>query len=138
MARAGIDGRGEELIELMSSAGMLPDPERATPEGVIAQFRGYTWWFTTDELLELDPTVATRIVLDFADPTTDQFRRVRHETLPSEHIFGRRVEMMTLAVMSQLRARGNWYRIAREWIFGDEPQTQLGRAEAGYYARRRR
>jgi predicted unusual protein kinase regulating ubiquinone biosynthesis (AarF/ABC1/UbiB family) len=138
MARAGIDGRGEELIELMSSAGMLPDPERATPEGVIAQFRGYTWWFTTDELLELDPKVATRIVLDFADPTTDQFRRVRHETLPREHIFGRRVEMMTLAVMSQLRARGNWYRIAREWIFGDEPLTQLGHAEAAYYARRER
>ena len=82
MARAGIEGRGEELIELMADAGMLRDPERATPDGVIAQFRGYTWWFTTDEVLELDPTLATRIVLDFADPTTDQFRRVRHETLP--------------------------------------------------------
>ena len=56
MARAGIEGRGEELIGLMAEAGMLRDPERATPEGVIAQFRGYTWWFTTDEELELDPT----------------------------------------------------------------------------------
>ena len=137
MARAGIEGRGEELIGLMADAGMLRDPERATPDGVIAQFRGYTWWFTTDEELELDPTVATRIVLDFADPTQDQFRRVRHETLPGEHVFGRRVEMMTLAVMSQLRPRGNWYRIAREWFYGDEPQTELGRAEADYYARRR-
>ena len=76
-------------------------------------------------------------MLDFADPTQDQFRRVRHETLPGEHVFGRRVEMMTLAVMSQLRPRGNWYRIAREWFYGDEPQTELGRAEADYYARRR-
>ena len=45
--------------------------------------------------------------------------------------------MMTLAVMSQLRPRGNWYRIAREWIYGDEPQTELGRHEAAYYAGRR-
>ena len=36
--------------------------------------------------------------------------------------------MMTLAVMSQLRPRGNWYRIAREWIYGDAPLTELGRA----------
>ena len=45
--------------------------------------------------------------------------------------------MMTLAVMSQLRPRGNWYRIAREWLYGDAPQTELGRLEAAYYAGRR-
>ena len=36
--------------------------------------------------------------------------------------------------MSQLRATGNWHRIAREWIFGDPPVTDLGRAEAAFYA----
>jgi predicted unusual protein kinase regulating ubiquinone biosynthesis (AarF/ABC1/UbiB family) len=136
MQRAGVAGRGEELIERMAAAGMLRDPEHATPEGVIKQFRGYTWWFTTDEVVELDPGLATRIVLDFADPTADQFRRVRHETLPGEHVFGRRVEMMTLAVISQLRPRANWYRIAREWMYGDGPATELGRQEAEFYAGR--
>ncbi len=134
--RAGVEGRGEELIELMTAAGMLRGADQATPQGVLEQFRRYTSWFTTDEVLELDPGVATRIVLDFADPTADQFRRVRHETLPGEHVLGRRVEMMTLAVMSQLRPRGNWYRIAREWMYGDEPGTELGRQEAEYYAAR--
>ena len=137
MQRAGVEERGEELIRLMTEAGMLRDPEHSTPEGVIEQFRGYTWWFTTDEVLELDPGLATRIVLDFADPMADQFRRVRHETLPGEHVFGRRVEMMTLAVMSQLRPSANWYRIAREWMYGDEPVTELGRQEAAYYAAKR-
>jgi hypothetical protein len=59
---------------------------------------------------------------------------MRHETLPPDHLFGRRLEMLTLAVMSQLRARGNWHRIAREWIYGDDPVTELGRAEAEFYA----
>jgi hypothetical protein len=41
--------------------------------------------------------------------------------------------MLTLAVLSQLRARGNWHRIAREWLYSEEPVTELGRAEAEFY-----
>jgi len=37
------------------------------------------------------------------------------------------------AVLSQLRASANWHRIAREWMYGDEPVTELGRAEAEFY-----
>ncbi|MHB8531469.1 MAG: AarF/ABC1/UbiB kinase family protein, partial [Solirubrobacteraceae bacterium] len=48
-------------------------------------------------------------------------------------LFGRRMEMLTLAVLSQLRAKGNWYRVAREWIYGDAPVTELGRQEAEFY-----
>ena len=55
---------------------------------------------------------------------------MRHETLPADHLFGRRVEMLTLAVLGQLRAHGNWHRVAREWMYGDEPVTELGRQEA--------
>jgi len=134
--RLGVEDRGAEMIEKMAAAGMLPNPERATPEGVIAQFRAYSWWFTTDAVLELDPSLATRIVLEFSDPTQGQFQRIRHERLPVEHVFGRRLEMMTLAVMSQLRPRGNWFRIAREWLYDAEPETELGRQEAAYYAGR--
>jgi len=60
---------------------------------------------------------------------------MRHETLPPDHLFGRRMELLTLAVLSQLRARNNWHVIAREWIYGDPPRTELGEAEARFYAR---
>jgi len=42
--------------------------------------------------------------------------------------------MMTLAVLSQLRASANWYQITREWAYGDPPVTELGREEAEFYA----
>ena len=61
-----------------------------------------------------------------SDPRSEHFGQMRHETLPADHIFGRRVEMLTLAVLGQLRANANWHRIAREWIYGDEPVTELG------------
>ena len=135
--RLGIEERGAEMIEAMEQAGMLPDPERADPDAVIEQFRAYAWWFTTDEVVELDPSLATTIVFDFSDPRAGRIQQIRHERLPAEHLLGRRLEMMTLAVMSQLRPRGNWYRIAREWLYDDEPRTELGRLEAEYHRGRR-
>src|SRR3954469_14569340 len=73
-----------------------------------------------------------------SDPRSRHFGKMRHETLPPDHLFGRRLEMLTLAVMSQLRAKGNWHRIAREWIYGDAPVTELGAAEGEFYAGRGR
>ena len=62
-----------------------------------------------------------------ADPRSEHFGQMRHETLPADHI-GRRVEKRcTLAVLGQLRAQANWHRIAREWMYGDPPVTELGR-----------
>ena len=67
-----------------------------------------------------------------SDPRSDHFGQMRQETLPPDHIFGRRVEMLTLAVLGQLGACGNWHRVAREWIYDDPPETELGRAEAKF------
>jgi hypothetical protein len=75
-------------------------------------------------------------MIQMSDPRSRHFGKMRHETLPPDHLFGRRLEMLTLAVLGQLRATANWHRIAREWIYGDEPVTEQGVAEAEFYARR--
>ena len=111
-----------------------PEPDDFDAERLLAQFRDATWWYTLDEEIELTPEIATQVMIDMSDPRSRHFGQMRHETLPADHLFGRRVEMLTLAVLSQLRARANWHRIAREWIYGDEPVTELGRAEAEFYA----
>jgi hypothetical protein len=38
-------------------------------------------------------------------------------------------------VLSQIEARNNFHRIAREWFYDDPPATELGRLEAGFYTR---
>jgi hypothetical protein len=76
-------------------------------------------------------------MLELSDPRSSFFAQMRHETLPPDHLFGRRLEMLTLAVLSQLRARANWHRIAREWMYGDPPVTELGEQEAEFLAGRR-
>jgi hypothetical protein len=43
------------------------------------------------------------------------------------------MEVLTLAVVAQLHATGNFHRIAREWFYDDPPATELGREEASFY-----
>jgi predicted unusual protein kinase regulating ubiquinone biosynthesis (AarF/ABC1/UbiB family) len=134
--RLGIQRKGDELITLLHSGGFIGDPSYYDAEGILEQFDDFTWWYTRDEEIHLEPEVATEVIIQMSDPRSRHFGKMRHETLPPDHLFGRRLEMLTLAVMSQLRAKGNWHRIAREWIFGDPPVTELGAAEADFYAGR--
>ena len=79
------------------------------------------------------PEIATQILIDMSDPRSQWYSHMRHESVPADHLFGRRLETLTLAVLSQLRACGNWHRVWREWGYGDAPVTDLGRQEAEFY-----
>jgi predicted unusual protein kinase regulating ubiquinone biosynthesis (AarF/ABC1/UbiB family) len=132
--RAGHEGNAQRLWEIWAEGGLLKQPDRFRPDKLLSQFLDATWWYLTDEEIQLGPEVATQVMIDMSDPRSEHFGQMRHETLPADHIFGRRVEMLTLAVLGQLRARANWHRIAREWIYGDPPVTELGLQEAAFYS----
>jgi predicted unusual protein kinase regulating ubiquinone biosynthesis (AarF/ABC1/UbiB family) len=134
--RAVAEGDAATLHRLLAESGFLPDPDRVDPEHLLAFIRDAIWWYTTaDEEVELTPEIATQVMIESSDPRSAYFREMRHQDMRPEHLFGRRMEMLTLAVLSQLRARSNWHRIAREWMYGDEPVTELGRQEAEFYGR---
>ncbi len=133
--RAVAEGNAIALHRLLAESGFLPDPERVDPEHLLDFIRSAIWWYTTDEVVELSPEIATAVMIESSDPRSSHFREMRHQDMRPEHLFGRRMEMLTLAVLSQLRARNNWHRIAREWMYGDEPVTELGRQEAEFYGR---
>jgi predicted unusual protein kinase regulating ubiquinone biosynthesis (AarF/ABC1/UbiB family) len=133
--RAVAEGDAATLHRLLAESGFLPEPERVDPENLLAFVNAAIWWYTTaDEVVELTPEIATQVMIESSDPRSSHFREMRHQDMQPEHLFGRRMEMLTLAVLSQLHASGNWHRIAREWMYGEEPVTELGRQEAEFYA----
>jgi predicted unusual protein kinase regulating ubiquinone biosynthesis (AarF/ABC1/UbiB family) len=134
--RAVVEGDALALHELLAKSGFLPEPERVNPDHLLAFIEDAIWWYTTaDEVIQLSPEDATHVMIESSDPRSSHFREMRHQDMRPEHLFGRRMEMLTLAVLSQLRASANWHRIAREWMYGDEPVTELGREEGAFYGR---
>ena len=133
VARAIIEGDSERIMRLGTEVGFFRDPEKFNPDRVLAHFRAATSWYTADREIELRPEYATQVLIDMSDPRSEYFGYLRQESAPPDHIFGRRMEVLTLAVISQLHARGNFHRIAREWFYDDPPSTELGREEAAFY-----
>jgi predicted unusual protein kinase regulating ubiquinone biosynthesis (AarF/ABC1/UbiB family) len=134
VARAIVEGDKDTIMRLGVETGFFPEPERFDPDVVFDQFLAATSWYTVDEEIELTPEYATQVLIDMSDPRSQYFAQLRHEKAPPDHIFGRRMEVLTLAVLSQLHARGNFHRIAREWFYGDPAATDLGQEEAEFYA----
>jgi hypothetical protein len=134
VARAVIEGDKETIMRVGTETGFFPEPEKFNPDKVLEHFRAATSWYTNDEYVEVTPEWATQVLIDMSDPRSEYFGQLRHESAPPDHLFGRRMEVLTFAVIAQLHARGNFHRIAREWFYGDDPETDLGRAEAEFYA----
>jgi len=135
VARAVIEGDADTIMRLGTERGFFPDPEMFKPERVLEHFRAATAWYTVDDPVRLTPDYATQVLIDMSDPRSEYFGMLRQESAPPDHLFGRRMEVLTLAVISQLQAYGNFHRIAREWFYGDPPATELGRREAEFYSR---
>jgi predicted unusual protein kinase regulating ubiquinone biosynthesis (AarF/ABC1/UbiB family) len=131
--RLAVERRAGELVQHMYKHGWIGDPKYYPEEKALAMVDDMTWWYTQDKEISLEPEIATDVLIQMSDPRSRHFATMRHETLPPDHLFGRRLEVLTLAVISQLRAKANWHRIAREWVYGDEPVTELGREEAEFY-----
>jgi predicted unusual protein kinase regulating ubiquinone biosynthesis (AarF/ABC1/UbiB family) len=135
VARAIIEGDKGTIMRLGTEVGFFPEPDKFDPDRVLEHFRAATAWYTNDAEVELTPEYATQVLIDMSDPRSEYFGQLRHESAPPDHIFGRRMEVLTLAVLAQLHARANFHRIAREWFYEDPPATELGEQEAEFYAR---
>jgi predicted unusual protein kinase regulating ubiquinone biosynthesis (AarF/ABC1/UbiB family) len=133
--RAATEGDAQGVHDLLARLGFLPAPEKVRPETLMAYIQDSIGWYTVDEELQLTPEFATRVAIESSDMRSSHFREMRHQDIRPEHLFGRRMEMLTLAVLGQLRARANWHRIAREWMYGDPAVTELGRLEEEFYGR---
>jgi predicted unusual protein kinase regulating ubiquinone biosynthesis (AarF/ABC1/UbiB family) len=134
--RAVTERDAEEVHRLLAESGFLPQPERVEPENLLAFVEDAIWWYTTaDEEVAITPEIATSVMIESSDPRSSHFREMRHQAMQPEHLFGRRTELLTLAVISQLGASANWHRIAREWMYGDQAVTELGREEEEFYGR---
>jgi predicted unusual protein kinase regulating ubiquinone biosynthesis (AarF/ABC1/UbiB family) len=128
------DGFREAIVDL----GYVHRPDRLDVEWLLKQVLAAGEWFLRDQELQLSPEYVAQIISYAMDPQLigRGIRVARDLKVPPEEVWFRRVEIGVFAVLGQLRAKANWYRIAGERIFAMEPSTELGLAERAYFERR--
>ncbi|MFL5825447.1 MAG: ABC1 kinase family protein [Thermoleophilaceae bacterium] len=126
----------ERLRTALSDLGFFHKPKRVDAIRLMEQVRAIGGWYMEDRDVTVDSEMVMRAISAASDPRSEFFQLMRRENLPANEMMGRRMETGLLAVLGQLRATRNWNRIAREWWFGDEPATELGREEWVYFEAR--
>ena len=134
--RLGMDGDVDGLHRQLGAMGFYDAAdEEVTPQAVFDHFHDVTRWYIEDREVTVDRALVTQVLIDFGDPRSRHWQLMRRETMPPQAMLARRMEALTLGVLGQLGATANWHRIAREWLFGDPPSTELGEAEHPFHDR---
>ena len=93
-------------------------------------------WYIEDGEYQVSARRVMKIIESASDPRSEYFGVMRRENIPADELMGRRMEIGVIAVLAQLGAKRNWHRIMREWVYADEPETELGRQEWDYFESR--
>jgi predicted unusual protein kinase regulating ubiquinone biosynthesis (AarF/ABC1/UbiB family) len=116
--------------------GFIRNPSKLDAERLMDHVMAVGGWYMEDREVQLGPERVMKVIEATSDPRSEYYDLMRRENIPAEELMGRRMETGVLAVLAQLRARRNWHRISREWVYGDPPATELGELEWAYFEER--
>jgi predicted unusual protein kinase regulating ubiquinone biosynthesis (AarF/ABC1/UbiB family) len=130
--QAIFDDDPEELRVALHDLGFLNEPRKVDAELLMEHVRAVGGWYMEDREVTIDSARVMEAIAAVSDPRSSFYRVMRRENLPANELMGRRMESGVLAVLGQLQATRNWYRIGREWWFGEPPATELGAQERAW------
>jgi predicted unusual protein kinase regulating ubiquinone biosynthesis (AarF/ABC1/UbiB family) len=130
------DGDPERLRVALHDLGFLNNPKKVDAEQLMEHVKTVGGWYMEDREVTVDSRRVMDAIAAVSDPRSEFYRLMRRENLPANELMGRRMESGVLAVLGQLDATRNWYRIGREWWFADPPATPLGEQEWAYFESR--
>jgi predicted unusual protein kinase regulating ubiquinone biosynthesis (AarF/ABC1/UbiB family) len=137
LEQRAVDAAFHEDPELLRRAlhdlGFVKNPSKLDAERLMEHTQAVSGWFLEDRVIEISAKRVMKIIESTNDPRSEYYDLMRRESVPAEELMGRRMEIGVVAVLGQLRAKRNWHRIMREWIYADPPATELGEEEWGYF-----
>src|SRR5688572_19240513 len=129
------DDDPERLRVALHDLGFLNNPQQVDAEQLMEHVKAVGGWYMEDREVRIDSRRVMDAIAAVSDPRSSFYRVMRRENLPANELMGRRMESGVLAVLGQLEATRNWYRIGREWWFGEPPATELGELERAWATR---
>jgi predicted unusual protein kinase regulating ubiquinone biosynthesis (AarF/ABC1/UbiB family) len=126
----------EALREALHDLGFVKNPSKLDAERLMEHVKVVGGWYLDDREYQVSARRVMKVIESTTDPRSEFYSLMRRESVPADELMGRRMETGVLAVLAQLRARRNWHRIMREWIYADPPATELGEQEWAYFEAR--
>jgi predicted unusual protein kinase regulating ubiquinone biosynthesis (AarF/ABC1/UbiB family) len=123
----------ERFRSALHELGFVKNPSKLDAERLMEHTMAVSGWFIEDREIEISAKRVMKIIESTNDPRSEYYDLMRRESLPAEELMGRRMEIGVVAVLGQLRAKRNWHRIMREWIYADPAATELGEEEWEYF-----
>jgi predicted unusual protein kinase regulating ubiquinone biosynthesis (AarF/ABC1/UbiB family) len=123
----------EAFRDALHEIGFIKNPSKLDAERLIEHMLAVSGWFVEDREIEISARRVMKIIESTNDPRSEYYDLMRRESMPADELMGRRMEIGVVAVLGQLRAKRNWHRIMREWIYADPPSTELGEEEWAYF-----
>jgi predicted unusual protein kinase regulating ubiquinone biosynthesis (AarF/ABC1/UbiB family) len=123
----------ERFRKALHELGFVKNPSKLDAERLMEHMMAVSGWFIEDREIEISARRVMKIIESTNDPRSEYYDLMRRESLPAEELMGRRMEIGVVAVLGQLKAKRNWHRIMREWIYADAPATPLGEEEWEYF-----
>jgi predicted unusual protein kinase regulating ubiquinone biosynthesis (AarF/ABC1/UbiB family) len=126
----------EALRQRLHDLGFIKKPTKLDAEQLMDHVMLVGGWYIEDREYQVSARRVMKIIESASDPRSEYFRVMRRENIPADELMGRRMEIGVIAVLAQLGAKRNWHRIMREWVYADEPETELGCQEWDYFESR--
>ncbi len=123
----------EQFRQALHDLGFVKSPSKLDAERLLEHMRAVGGWYIEDREIEISAKRVMKIIESTNDPRSEYYDLMRREAMPADELMGRRMEIGVVAVLGQLRAKRNWHRIMREWIYADPPATPLGEEEWEYF-----
>ncbi len=123
----------EAFRNALHDLGFVKNPSKLDAERLLEHTMAVGGWYIEDREIEISAKRVMKIIESTNDPRSEYYDLMRRESLPADELMGRRMEIGVVAVLGQLRAKRNWHRIMREWIYADPPATELGEEEWEYF-----
>src|SRR3954452_6887180 len=123
----------EDFRKALHDLGFIKNPSKLDAERLLEHMRAVGGWYIEDREIEISAKRVMKIIESTNDPRSEYYDLMRREAMPADELMGRRMEIGVVAVLGQLKAKRNWHRIMREWIYADAPATPLGEEEWEYF-----
>jgi predicted unusual protein kinase regulating ubiquinone biosynthesis (AarF/ABC1/UbiB family) len=128
--RATYENDPQTLFAVIADLGALPD-DPALAQPFFDSYKAIFGWLLVDEEVTVDGSMTGAMMRSYMQMRrSDGFESL---ALPAEHFVLMRAVMLLIGLLGQLGATGRGLDVAREWLFSQEPATELGRLEAEFF-----